>query len=203
MLCIIPGKYFYSLYICLHSIVKTLLICGRYFRCAKFWYGPEKEEQKEAQKLHRTGGQWCKVAVYELLVLKHPTKLNDHGPLYLPPIRKERQWTTSLVWFSKTSLGVHSINNFVNKMAAAAGLDVAKKHYTNHSIRKTTVKKLRNSGALRTVRVFEIHFNAVLLMLYLWNSKDLSLSAQRPHETPYTLGVKNHKLRPLVPDGQG
>jgi len=52
-------------------------------------------------------------------------------------------------------------------MAAAAGLDVTKKHYTNHSIRKTTVKRLKNSGALRTVQVFEIHFNAVLLMLYL------------------------------------
>ena len=59
------------------------------------------------------------------------------------------------------------------------------------------------SGALRTVQVFEIHYIAVVLMLYLWNSKDLSASAQLPHERPYTLGDKNHKPRPLVPNGQG
>jgi len=35
-------------------------------------------------------------------------------------------------------------------MAAAAGLDVTKKHYTNHSIRKTTVKKLKKAGVSAT-----------------------------------------------------
>ena len=59
------------------------------------------------------------------------------------------------------------------------------------------------SGALRTVWVYEIHFNAVFLMLYLWNNKDLSPSAQLPPERSYTLGDKNHKPRPLVPNGQG
>ena len=53
---------------------------------------------------------------------------------------------------SKASLGVHSIDNFVNEMAVAAGLEVTKKYYTNHSIRKTTVKKLKKAG----VSVIEI-----------------------------------------------
>ena len=35
-------------------------------------------------------------------------------------------------------------------MAAAAGLDVTKKQYTNHSIRKTTVKKLKKAGVSAT-----------------------------------------------------
>ena len=73
---------------------------------------------------------------------KCPAELKDCGPLYLSPLRKERQWSKSPVWFSKASIGVHSIDNFVNRMAVAAGLDVTKKHYTNHSIRKITVKKL-------------------------------------------------------------
>ena len=38
----------------------------------------------------------------------------------------------------------------VNKMAVAAGHDVTNKHYTNHSIRKTTVKKLKKAGMSAT-----------------------------------------------------
>ena len=34
------------------------------------------------------------------------------------------------------------IDTFVRRMVAAAGLDSTKKYFTNHSIRKTTVKKL-------------------------------------------------------------
>jgi len=57
------------------------------------------------------------------------------------PRREERQWSI-LCGSRKASLGVHSINNFVNKMEAAAGLDVNKKHCTNHSIpKKIAVKK--------------------------------------------------------------
>ena len=44
----------------------------------------------------------------------------------------------------------HAIDNFVNKVAVAAGLDVTKKHFTNHSIRKTTVKKLKKAGISAT-----------------------------------------------------
>ena len=35
-------------------------------------------------------------------------------------------------------------------MAVAVGLDVTKKHYTNHSVRKTTVKKLKKAGVNAT-----------------------------------------------------
>jgi len=59
------------------------------------------------------------------------------------------------------------------------------------------------SDALKTVRVYEIHLNALFLMLYLWNSKDFSPSAQLPPEISDTLGDKNNKPRPLVPMGQG
>ena len=97
--------------------------------------GLNKQPRMVTQKLYRTGGQRCPVAAYELLILKRPTELKDHGPLYLSPLRI---WSKSPVWFSKASPGVHSIDNFVNKMAVAAGIDVGNKHYTNHSIRKTT-----------------------------------------------------------------
>jgi len=40
-------------------------------------------------------------------------------------------------------------------------------------------------------------------MLYIWNNKDFSPSAQLPPETSYTLGDKNHEPYLLEHNGQG
>ena len=108
--------------------------------------GLNKRPRMVTQKLLRTGGPRCPVAAYELLVSKRPPELKQHGPLYLAPLKKERVWSKAPVWFSKSPLGVHSIDSMVSRMATDAGLDVTKKHFTNHSIRKTTVKKLKKAG---------------------------------------------------------
>ena len=107
--------------------------------------GLNKRPRMVTQKLLRTGGQRCPVAAYELLVSKRPPELKQRGPLYLARL-KERVWSKAPVWFSKSPLGVHSIDSMVSRMATDAGLDVTKKHFTNHSIRKTTVKKLKKAG---------------------------------------------------------
>ena len=99
------------------------------------------------QKLYCAGGQPYLVAAYELLISKPPAELQDHEPLYPSPLRKESK---SPVWFSKAFLGVHSIDDFVNRMAVSVGLGVTKKRYTNHSIRKTIVKKLKKAGLSAT-----------------------------------------------------
>ena len=65
------------------------------------------------------------------------------------------------VWFSHVPLGVITINSLMKNMASAAGLDLINKWYTNHSIRKTTVQKLKKAGvsttdmATRTNRVYQ------------------------------------------------
>jgi hypothetical protein len=112
--------------------------------------GLNKRPRMVTQKLLRTGGQRCPVAAYELLVSKRPPELKQNGPLYLSPLKKERVWSNAPVWFSKSPLGVHSIDSMVSRMATDAGLDVTKKHFTNHSIRKTTVKKLKKAGVSAT-----------------------------------------------------
>ena len=50
------------------------------------------------------------------------------------------------MWFTIVPIGINSIDTFLQKIVAAAGLDSTKKHFTNHSIRKTMVKKLKNVG---------------------------------------------------------
>ena len=88
----------------------------------------------------------CPVGAYELLVSKHPSELKHHGPLYLTPLRKDRSWDSTEVWFIKVPLGINLIDTFARRMVAAAGLDSTKNYFTNHSIRKTIVKKLKKAG---------------------------------------------------------
>ena len=50
------------------------------------------------------------------------------------------------VWYATTPVGVNTINNYMKSMANAAGLDGTGKRLTNHSVRKTTVRKLQKQG---------------------------------------------------------
>ena len=68
------------------------------------------------------------------------------GPLYLAPLRKERNWSRTKVWLSHQPIGVNVINIFMQSIARQGGLDVINKRFTNHSVRKTTVKKLKKAG---------------------------------------------------------
>ena len=68
--------------------------------------GLNKKPRMVTQKLFQTGGKKCPVGAYELLVSKCPSELKCHGPLYLTPLRKDRFWDKTEVWFAKIPLGV-------------------------------------------------------------------------------------------------
>ena len=108
--------------------------------------GLNKKPRMVIQKLFRTGGNKCPVACLEKLFSKRPEDLADNGLIYLCPLHKERNWTKEPIWFSHTPIGVSSINSFMQRMANKAGLDVTKNTFTNHSIRKTTLHKLKKAG---------------------------------------------------------
>lgn len=112
--------------------------------------GLRKRPRSVTQKLTKTGGSRCPIKFFEQLVSKRPSELKASGPLYLTPLRKQRNWSKEDVWFSRTPVGMNYINKFMNSMAHDAGLDVTGKNFTNHSLRKTTVKKLKKAGVSNT-----------------------------------------------------
>ena len=89
--------------------------------------GLNKKPRMVMQKLLRIGGLKCPIAALELLLSKRPFELRDNGPLYLFPIKKEKNWAIESVWFTRAQVGVHSIDNFVQKISIAAGLDITPK----------------------------------------------------------------------------
>jgi len=66
------------------------------------------------------------------------------GPLYLTVIYKP----VSSVWYKKTPMGKKTINTIMKNMKENSPLKdlCPEKNLTNHSARKTVVKKLKSSG---------------------------------------------------------
>ena len=58
--------------------------------------GLNKQQRMVSQKLYRIGGNKCPVACLE--ISKRPVDLSTTGPLYLSPLRKERNWCRAPIW---------------------------------------------------------------------------------------------------------
>ena len=106
--------------------------------------GLTKRYRHLAQRVFATGGHHCAVRYLEKLLSKRPPSLRHSGPLYLRPLAKSTP--VEAVWFSSQPVGVNSINSFMSTMAKQAGLNTSNKRFTNHSVRKTTVRKLQKAG---------------------------------------------------------
>ena len=99
-----------------------------------------------AQKALTVGGPKCPVALLEKMIAKRPPSLQNSGTLYLQPLRKPKP----SLWYSVQQLGINQIASFMDEIKRSANLDVSK-HITNHSVRKTLVKKLKKAGVSNTV----------------------------------------------------
>ena len=84
-----------------------------------------------------TGGQRCRVKLFKTFLERRPEEMRNSGPFYIA--LKERPKTQ--VWYKRQRMGVNSINSFMKHMTSQA--DIQGKKLTNHSARKTLVKKLK------------------------------------------------------------
>ena len=90
------------------------------------------------------GGQRCPVKLFKTFLERRPEELRNSGPLYLA--LSERPKTQ--VWYKRQRMGVNSINSFMKNMASQA--DIQGKKLTNHSARKTLLKKLKAANQPRS-----------------------------------------------------
>ena len=106
--------------------------------------GLTKSNRQLTQRIFTIGGENCAMMYLEKLLSKRPPSLRNSGPLYLRPL--VRFTAGGDVWYSSQPVGVNMINSFMSKMAEQAGLNTSNKRFTNHSVRKTTVRKLQKAG---------------------------------------------------------
>ena len=104
--------------------------------------GLQKAERTLKQRMFATGGPRCPVGIMEAMIAKRPDELKSTGPLYLRPLPQPK----GAVWYTKQPVGVNTINRYMKDIAEKAGLGDSGKNITNHSTRKTLVKKLKKAG---------------------------------------------------------
>ena len=108
--------------------------------------GLHKKERLVVPKMFESGDrERCPVMIFETFLSRRPLQLRNTGSLYLAIIGKPQ----SDIWFKVSKLGVNSIDNIMKSMVTSANLETSKK-LTNHSARKTVIKKLRKSGKSRS-----------------------------------------------------
>ena len=85
----------------------------------------------------------CPVTCFELYKFKRPGDLKNKGPLFLTPIVNPLD---DNVWYKHMRLGVNTLNNMMKSIIKNSSLSSCGKKLTNHSARKTVVKKLKSAG---------------------------------------------------------
>jgi len=92
-------------------------------------------------KMFATGGARCPVGLFKEFLSRRPPELRETGPFYLPATEKP--------WYKKQRLGVHSIDQMVKSIVTKTAVASTGIKLTNHSARKTLVKKLRAANVER------------------------------------------------------
>ena len=122
----------------------------------QFTEGPTKTRQGGLQSKKRdfqkrmfsVGGERCPVALFKQFVERRPLNMRWSGPFYLS-IKRNRRLKDN-IWFKTQPMGENTIGNMMKITLAGTSLEESHKKFTNHSVRKTTVSKLKKANVERS-----------------------------------------------------
>jgi len=99
--------------------------------------GLRKKRRVVQPKMFATGGPRCPVKLLKTFLSHRPVEMKSSGAFYLAVIERPK----SQVWYKRQRMGIHSINSFMKSLTVQG--EIESKRLTNHSARKTLVKKLK------------------------------------------------------------
>ena len=97
-------------------------------------------------KMFATGGDKCPVTIFKEFLSRRPPEIRTTGPLYLSCVPKP----SSQVWYKRQPMGVNKLNDMMRTIIEGTTLEDSWKTFSNHSARKTVVKKLKTAGLERS-----------------------------------------------------
>ena len=93
---------------------------------------------KSCRVYAQPGSERCVVRLIDFYISKLPT---EPAAFYLRPLGKVPEG--SKPWYCKSRVGVNKLKTFIPEISAESGVQV---HYTNHSLRATSVTRMYNRG---------------------------------------------------------
>ena len=103
--------------------------------------GLKPKQRATNPKMFAIGGDKCLVRLLKFYLSKRPLEIKNSGRFYLTPKKTFNQ--SDDIWYTKNTIGKNSISGMVKALTAGTALESCEKRLTNHSMRKTTVKKLK------------------------------------------------------------
>ena len=100
--------------------------------------------RSQRPRMYANGTERCPVRIFKNYISHRPEQLRDKGPLYLSTIINPK----GDVWYKNQKMGVNRIGDIMKRIVAGTKVEGTKK-LTNHSARKTLVKKLDDASVPR------------------------------------------------------
>ena len=92
-----------------------------------------------------TGDERCPVAIFKEFLWRRPPELRTTGPLFLSCVSNP----SLQVWYQRHPMGENKFNGMMKSVIEGTSLEDSFKTFSNHSARKTVVKKLKTAGLER------------------------------------------------------
>ena len=120
-------------------------------RTTEYVEGPTKTKQAGLRKVNRritqrmfaTSDSRCPVKYLERLISKRPQPHRNPAHFTFSPSPSP---SLTDIWYFIQPMGINKIDSFLKKITTVGGLDITKKHFTNHSVWNTTVRNLQKAG---------------------------------------------------------
>ena len=109
-------------------------------------FGLSSKPRSFLPKIFVTGDDRCPVAIFKEFLWRRPLEIRTTGPLYLFCVPN----TSSQVWYKRQPMRVNKINDMMKSVNEGTTLEDSLKTFSNHSARKTLVKKLNTAGLERS-----------------------------------------------------
>lgn len=160
-----------------------------------------KGRRVEPKMYESIGFARCPLACFFKYKERRPHILKDCGPLYLSVIDHPK----SNVWYSNSPMGINTIDNIMKKLISKSPLAGCKRKITNHSARKTSIRKMKAAGFVNSqIKTVTGHKHEQSLDSYLSGDDDEmnSLSnaiSNYPEPEPLLPEANIQAFPPIVP----
>ena len=104
--------------------------------------GLRKVSRRITQRMFATSDLRCPVKYLERLISKRPQPHRNPAHFTFSPSPSPS--LTDICYFIQP-MGSNKIDGYMKKITTVGGLDITKKHFTNHSVWNTTVRKLQKA----------------------------------------------------------
>ena len=107
--------------------------------------GIKAKKRVQRPRMFQTGGDQCPVSLFKKYLSHRPVHLRDDGPLFLAINHSAK----TDIWYKDQKMGYNRIGQMMKCIVANTSFE-GKKRLTNHSGRKTVVKKLDEASVPRS-----------------------------------------------------